>query len=252
LLSVLGVDSPSHNDTAIEHRLNLLFQKTRCDTFLASSGVRMIRKYFFSAVIVILMAFCQASPAHTAAPEEQLVDAVKVALGRNFNTDWSGLDALPGIKWAPLPPASLQNCLPDGGCFARQGAARFGDHSLTVIASGARTIVTNIYFRSTARALGETNVLDALKHAGFAPELARCPVQGTIGGTNWYRLQSASFNPGVLSVQSSCNGKPCEGFQLTLGGDCRNCNRARFLCTRNAVPALRKLAARFRRRALRS
>src|ERR1043166_7672235 len=72
--------------------------------------------------------------------------------------------------------------------------------------------------RATARALGETNVLDALKHAGFAPELARCPVQGTSGGTNWYRLQSASFNPGVLSVQSSCNGKPCEGFQLTLGG----------------------------------
>jgi hypothetical protein len=32
-----------------------------------------------------------------------LIEAVKVALGKNFNTDWSGLDALPGIKWAPLP-----------------------------------------------------------------------------------------------------------------------------------------------------
>src|SRR5581483_6489629 len=92
---------------------------------------------------------------------------------QNFNNDWSGLDALPGIKWAPLPPQSLQNCLPDGGCFARQGAARYGDHGMNVIASGARTFVTNIYFRSTARALGETNVLDALKQAGFAPELAR-------------------------------------------------------------------------------
>jgi hypothetical protein len=179
----------------------------------------MIRKSFFSAVIFILMSFCQASSAHAAAPEEQLIEAVKVALGKNFDTDWDGLDALPGIKWAPLPPTSLQNCLPDGGCYARQGAAKFGDHSLTVIASGARTIVTNIYFRSTAKAMGESNVLDALKRAGFAPELARCPVKGTIGGTNWYRLQSASANPGVLSVQSSCNGKPCEGFQLTLGGD---------------------------------
>jgi len=179
----------------------------------------MIRKSFFTVAIVILMSFCQASSAYAAAAEEQFIEAVKVALGKNFNTDWSGLDALPGIKWAPLPPTSLQNCLPDGGCFARQGVARFGDHSLTVIASGARTFVTNIYLRSSARAMGETNVLDALKHAGFAPELARCPVQGTIGGTNWYRLQSASFNPGVLSVQSSCNGKPCEGFQLTLGGD---------------------------------
>jgi hypothetical protein len=179
----------------------------------------MIRLSFFSAAIAILMSLCQGSSAHAAAPATQLIEAVKVALGKNFNTDWGGLDALPGIKWAPLPPTSLQNCLPDGGCFARQGVARFGDHGLNVIASGARTFVTNIYFRSTARAMGETNVLDALKQAGFAPELARCPVKGTSGGTNWYRLQSASTNPGVLSVQSSCNGKPCEGFQLTLGGD---------------------------------
>ena len=64
----------------------------------------MILKSFFTAAAVILMSFCQGSSAHAAAPEEQLVDAVKVALGKNFNTDWSGLDALPGIKWAPLPP----------------------------------------------------------------------------------------------------------------------------------------------------
>jgi hypothetical protein len=179
----------------------------------------MIRTTLLRAAAAILMFCYQGSSAQAAGPETQLIEAVKVALGKNFNTDWSGLDALPGIKWAPLPPQSLQNCLPDGGCYARQGAAKFGDHNLNVIASGARTFVTNIYFRSTARAMGETNVLDALKQAGFAPELARCPVQGTIGGTNWYRLQSASANPGVLSVQSSCNGKPCEGFQLTLGGD---------------------------------
>ncbi len=212
----------------------------------------MIRNSFFSAAVVILMSFSQASLAHAAAPEEQLIEAVKVALGKNFNTDWSGLDALPGIKWAPLPPTSLQNCLPDGGCYARQGVAKFGDHSLTVIASGARTFVTNIYFRGTAKAMGETNVLDALKQAGFAPELARCPVKGTIGGTNWYRLQSASANPGVLSVQSSCNGKPCEGFQLTLGADLPQLQPRQVACIRNDVPARRKRAARFRRRALRS
>jgi hypothetical protein len=49
------------------------------------------------------MSFCQGSSAYAAAPEEQFIEAVKVALGKNFNTDWSGLDALPGIKWAPLP-----------------------------------------------------------------------------------------------------------------------------------------------------
>src|SRR6201988_3275885 len=189
----------SNDDAAIEHRPELLFQGTCCGSLLESSGVLMIRISFFSAAVAILMSFCQGSSAHAAGPEE-LIEAVKVALGKNFNTDWSGLDALPGIKWAPLPPTSLQNCLPDGGCFARQGAAKFGDHSMTVIASGARTFVTNIYFRSNARAMGETNVLDALKQAGFASELARCPVKGTIGGTNWYRLESASTNPGVVSV----------------------------------------------------
>jgi hypothetical protein len=72
------------------------------------------------------MSFCQGSSAYTAGPEEQLIEAVKVALGKNFNTDWSGLDALPGIKWAPLPPRSLQNCLPEGGYFsaARRGQVR--------------------------------------------------------------------------------------------------------------------------------
>jgi hypothetical protein len=109
------------DDAAIEHRFNLFVQGTCGDNLLASSGVRMILISFFSAAVAILMLFCQASSAHAAAPEEQLIEAVKVPLGKNFNTDWSGLDVLRGIKWAPLPPQSLQNCLPDGGCFARQG-----------------------------------------------------------------------------------------------------------------------------------
>ena len=81
----------------------------------------MIRLSFLSVAVAILISFCQGSSAHAARREEQLVEAVKVALGKNFITDWSGLDALPGIKWAPLPPASLQRCLPDGGCYVRQG-----------------------------------------------------------------------------------------------------------------------------------
>ena len=86
----------------------------------------MIRISFFSAAVAILMSLCQGASANPGGPEEQLIEAVKVALGKNFNTDWSGLDALPGIRWAPLPPTSLQNCLPDGGCFARQGVVKFG------------------------------------------------------------------------------------------------------------------------------
>jgi len=92
------------DDAAIERRFNLFVQGTCGDNLLASSGVRMIRLSFLSVAVAILMSFCQGSSAHAAAPEEQLIEAVKVALGKKFNTDWSGLDALPGIKWAPLPP----------------------------------------------------------------------------------------------------------------------------------------------------
>jgi hypothetical protein len=46
----------------------------------------MIRISFFSAAVAILMSFCQGSSAHAAGPEEQLSQAVKVALGKNFNT----------------------------------------------------------------------------------------------------------------------------------------------------------------------
>jgi len=180
-------------------------------------GARMLRKPFLAAICFAIA--LAVSPAYGAGPEDQLAGSVKIALGKSFNTDWSGVEKLPGIKWAPLPPKSLQNCLPDGGCFMRQGTVMFGERNLMVIASGARSFVTNLYFRGKDAPMGEDAMLAALKRAGLTAELARCPVKGSAGGTNWYRLKSASTNPGVFSVQSSCNGKPCEGFQLTLGGD---------------------------------
>lgn len=175
----------------------------------------------FVAVMVFVVAVLCLMPAVLAAssPEDALVADVKIILGKNFDTDWPGLDRLPGIIWAPLPPTMLQNCLPDGGCFARQGSMFIGGRKLAVVASGARTIVSHIYFRNAATPIGETAVLTALKQGGFTAELARCPVPNTIGGTNWYRLKGAATAPGVLSIQTSCNGKPCEGFGVSLGAD---------------------------------
>ena len=59
--------------------------KTQCSTASGSSRSR-----------------CRAGP--------QLVEAVKVALGST--------KALPRVRWAPLPPRSLQNSVPDGGWLA--------------------------------------------------------------------------------------------------------------------------------------
>jgi hypothetical protein len=154
---------------------------------------------------------------HPPAPEQDLVAVVKAFLAKDASTDWDGLNRIPGIKWAPLPPKSLDHCLPDGGCFTRQGTATIGGRTLVVLATGARTIVSYLYLRNQSAPVGESAVVDALRQAGLAPDLARCPVKAGPGGggTNWYRLKAATINPGVLSIQSSCNGQACEGFVVS-------------------------------------
>src|SRR6267143_1754856 len=81
-------------------------------------------------------------------PEDDLAVAIKTFFGKSFTPDWSGIEALPGVQWAPLPPTMLQNCLPDGGCFSRQGRTTIGGRNLAVTATGARGSVTNVYLRN--------------------------------------------------------------------------------------------------------
>lgn len=169
-----------------------------------------------SASIALLL-----QPAANAAgkPEDELAALIKTFYGKTFANDWAGLEKLPGIQWAPLPPTSLQNCLPDGGCYTRQGKALIAGRNLVVIVTGARNITNNLYLRNATAPFGEAAVLAALKEVNVTATLARCPVPGTPGGTNWYRLTSAATNTGVVSIQTSCNGRPCEGFVLTQGGE---------------------------------
>jgi hypothetical protein len=171
-----------------------------------------------ATAIAALTSLLFSPPAHSAGkPEDELAAAIKAFYSPSFTADWSALEALPGIQWAPLPPTALQNCLPDGGCFSRVGKASIGGRNLMAVASGARTIVGHLYLRNATAPFGEAAVLAALSGAGLTAELARCPLAGTPGGTNWYRLKGAGSNPGVLSVQTSCNGRPCEGFVLSPG-----------------------------------
>jgi hypothetical protein len=176
----------------------------------------MLHRSLLPATITL----CLVSIAHAAGkPEDELVTVIKPFYNRQPAADWTGIEKLPGVQWAPLPPTMLQNCLPDGGCFTRTGKAVIGGRNIVVMATGARTMVSNLYLRNVAAPFGEAAVLAALKEAGLTIELARCPVQGTAGGTNWYRLKGPAVSPGVLSVQTSCNGRPCEGFVLTQGTD---------------------------------
>ena len=181
----------------------------------------MLSKFNVAVITRVSALLCVLPSAALAAstPDEALAQDVKIILGKSFNNDWQGLDQIPGIKWAPLPPTMLKNCMPDGGCFARQGAMTVAGKNLVVLASGARTMVGHVYFRNTTAPIGEEAVLAALKRAGFSAELARCPVPNTAGGTNWYRLTSSATAPGYLSIQTSCGGKPCEGFVVSLGDE---------------------------------
>src|SRR5687768_3954939 len=150
-----------------------------------------------------------------AKPEEEFAGLVTAFLSKEFVTDWEGVEKLPGVKWAVLPPVELRTCLPDGGCYTRQGALSIGGRSLMVVATGARTIVSHLFVLNPNTPLGEVAVLGALKNAGLVTEPARCPLKTGAGGTNWHRITGEKVESSHLSVQTSCNGRACEGFVLS-------------------------------------
>jgi hypothetical protein len=164
------------------------------------------------ASIGLLSAF-QSAPK----PEEDFVGIVKAYLGMSLPTDWDGLEKLPNMKWAPLAPTMLQNCLPNGDCFTLQGTAAVGGRNFTVVATGARTMVFHVLFRNMSAPLGEAAVVAALKQAGLTAELARCPIKRGAGGTNWYRLTGEGVAPGHLSIQAAGSRSSKEGFVLSQG-----------------------------------
>lgn len=172
----------------------------------------------FAAATVAVVATLSAFQAGET-PEAELAGMVRAYLGLGLPTDWDGLATLPHTTWAPPPPKMLQNCLPDGGCFARRGGISLGGRTVSLIATGARTLVLNVYLQNAAAPLGEEAVVAALRRAGVTVELARCPVRGGAGGTNWYRLRGPKLSNGFLSVQTIRGPRPSEGFVLSYGDE---------------------------------
>lgn len=164
--------------------------------------------------MVLLPAIAWRAPA---GPEAELAAIVKTFVGLSQPTDWRGLEQLPGIRWAPLPPVSLPNCAPDGSCFARQGTLSVTGRRLSVLATGARTMVFNVYLRNGGAPLGEAAVLSALQAASITSALARCPVRGSRGTTNWYRLGGPGVADAFLAVQMPNTRGDGEGFVISSG-----------------------------------
>lgn len=171
-----------------------------------------------SGVATLALASLAFLPAFQAGgtPDAEFAGLVKAYLGMSHPAGWDGIEKLPGIKWTPLPATSLRNCLPNGDCFTRQGAASLAGRNLVVVATGARTMVVNLLFRSASAPMGEPTIVAALKQAGMTVELARCPIRIGAGGTSWYRLKGANLAPAHLSIQPAAAGRP-EGFMLSAG-----------------------------------
>ena len=173
-------------------------------------------RHFGGAGVLILGALLPLTAFQAPAkPEEEFAGLVAAFLSKEFVTDWQGVEKLPGVKWAALPPVELRTCLPDGGCYTRQGALSIGGRNLMVVATGARTIVSHLFVRNPNAPLGEAAVLGALKNAGLVTELARCPIKAGAGGTTWHSIKGEKIESSHLSVQTSCNGRACEGFVLS-------------------------------------
>lgn len=150
-----------------------------------------------------------------ATPAEDLNTLVQSYLGKDLPMSWDGLESLPGTKWPAQPPTSLTNCLPDGGCFTLQGTVTLGGRPVMIIASGARTMVLNVYIRNTGAPFGEAAVVAAIKSADPTAVLVRCPVTGGRGTTKWYKVKGAK-SPGFLSIQTRSD-RPGEGYVISYG-----------------------------------
>jgi hypothetical protein len=166
------------------------------------------------AAILLLSAF-QAPPK----PEEQLAAVLKAWFAVGQPAGWEAIDSLPGFRWSETGPRSLQRCLPNGDCYARQGTASIAGRNLVAVASGARTMVMTLALRNTGAPFGESALVAGLRQAGLTAELARCPVREASGASRWYRMSGSGPATGFLQIQPAGPGRPSEGFMITQGND---------------------------------
>jgi hypothetical protein len=176
----------------------------------------------FLAVLAGAILALAGGPANAQAPEDrlaQVMSALMLPAGSQYTfRDWSALDAVKAVRWQPLPPKMLNDALSDGSYFTRGGVTDLGGRRADVTATGARTMVTNVYFRNAGAPLGEAAVLAALKRAGLGSDLARCPIKGSAtAGNKWWQIKGAGREAAWLRLRTSCEGAKCEEFGLLLG-----------------------------------
>jgi hypothetical protein len=111
---------------------------------------------------------------------------------------WEGIEAAPAIKWGQ-GPVEHSRASPDGNFYARPGQATLSGRALSVVASGARTMVFSVYLRDPTPPMAPEALVAGLREAGFTVTPARCPVDPSgAAPKRWHRLALAGKKPAFL------------------------------------------------------
>jgi hypothetical protein len=165
--------------------------------------------------VAMLLALASAG-ASAQAPEDTFARTVMALISLR---DWREIEKVKPIHWDPLPPAMHDDALLDGNYFSRNGVIDASGRRVSVMATGARTFVTNFYFRNQGTPLGETALLAAFERAGYTLELVRCPIEAvSTASSKWWRLSAAGKPTSHFQSQTRCDGAPCESYALLVDG----------------------------------
>ncbi|MFN3514960.1 MAG: hypothetical protein ACK41C_18075 [Phenylobacterium sp.] len=137
----------------------------------------------------------------------------------NTFPDWRDLEAARPVRWAALPPESLDRPMEGRFYFRRAGTAQVGGRPVKILAGGARTMVFLLYFRNDGAPFGEEAVVAALRKQGLSVVKARCTINRSAPAPQWYRLSGGGKHQAMLWIAPARGGaQPWEGFNLNLEG----------------------------------
>jgi hypothetical protein len=88
---------------------------------------------------------------------------------------------------------------------------------MELTATGARTMVMNLYLVNRGELFGVANVKRALVRRGYAVSAVRCAAKPSVDAPlTWYSITSAKTQPAVFMTREMCGVDRCEVFGLLL------------------------------------
>ena len=172
--------------------------------------VSMARLAFAAALLFAPAAFA-ADPSAVALG--QLIKPLLI-LPADSAASWEDVGKAPGFRWGQ-GPVMTERASPDGNFFARPGQATLSGRPVTVVATGARTMVFSVYLRDPAPSLAPEALVAGLREAGYAVTPARCPLDPRgAAPRRWYRLTMAKKKSAFLYAGPTQSGGA--GYTLFL------------------------------------